>query len=133
MVTPDERKNKFEKNNFPSYFSHNNVTDKKDLSRIISTDDKIRLSFKLDVQNNYFSRLSKKGKLTVLYKTNNKIRNLYDFKSNFKNGLLKFSCNWPENHNPKEELYLQFLVNDRRNNFNLNVTLIPKSLKTKSE
>lgn len=133
MVSPNERKNKFEKNNFPSYFSHNNVTGKKNLSRIISTDDKIRLTFKLDVQNNYFSRLSKKGKLTVLYKTNNKIRNLYDFKSNFKNGLLKFSCNWPENHDLKEELDLQFLVNDNKNKFNLNATLIPKAIKSQSE
>ena len=127
MVSSNQRKEKYEGNIYPSFFTHSSNNDTS-IKKRVGKNEKLKLVFRTDVQNNYFSRISDKGRLEAKYYNGHVEKILSDTKVVYLNGKINFTCLLPNKLLNKKEFKLEFFLIDRKNKLTVEALIIPKKI-----
>tara|TARA_Y200000002_G_scaffold382017_1_gene397692 strand:- start:2235 stop:3377 length:1143 start_codon:yes stop_codon:yes gene_type:complete len=123
LVSTDDN---FEKNFFPTYFTHSSNPEKHTIQKRVPINGKIKLLFLTDVSQNYLKRNHDAGNLAVFYRNNieSPWKPVSDCNYFIKNGSLYFRCKWPIKISENEKINLKFILFDSKNKLNLRVKII---------
>lgn len=112
LIDASISKNNFEGKKFPTFFELIKKFDKKKLKQG-HINKRIRIQYKTDVNNDYFERISEKGKFNLMYKIDNKeYLDVPDFQINLFNGYGNLNINFPDKVVPGDIVCFKSKITD---------------------
>ena len=112
LIDASISKEKFEGKKFPTYFELMKKFDQEKL-KLGHFNKRIRIQYKTDANNDYFDRISEKGKFNLMYKIDNgEFLDVPDFQINLFNGYGNLNINFPDKIIPGDIICFKSEISD---------------------